>query len=102
MQCDESARFELLFVAVVHLVNLRLLFILVKRLTSGTSTSPAIIAIAPQLMGEARFSGSDAAAFVSSGKKPRLNRNIDTTVIPTPQIKLAQHAVFVTLRENSP
>lgn len=68
MQCDESARFELLFVAVVHLVNLRLLFILVKRLTSGTSTSPAIIAIAPQLMGEARFSGSDAAAFVSSGK----------------------------------
>ena len=67
-----------------------------------TIISPTIIAIAPALIGDARLSGREAAAFVASGKKPRLNMHICTTVMPIPVTKLVHTAAFVTFALNSP
>ena len=54
-------------------------------LTTGTTTSPAIIATAPALIGEAMYP-----------------MNILDTVMPTPQIKLAHTAALVTPFQYKP
>lgn len=73
-----------------------------KRLTNGTRIRDRIIKIAPALIGEARFSGSDAADAESDGNQPKPNRTICTSVNLTPEIRLVQTAAFMIFLLNSP
>ena len=79
-------------------------FCFVKRLTIGTRTSPNSIANAPALRGDITlsFQPFEATVSTSSGNQPRLNRHICTTVMPTPEIRLAQTAALVIFLENRP
>ena len=75
----------------------------VNKLTRGTTIIERIIAIAPMLIGEARFSLNEAACFVSSGKSPNPNRIMCPTVMPMPRIKLVHTAgleIFLLKRPN--
>lgn len=77
---------------------------LVKKLTRGTRTNPKSIANAPALIGERMLSLQPNALTLSTkdGKSPKLKRIICTTVMPTPEMKLAHTEAFVIFFENRP
>ena len=63
---------------------------------TGTTIKDKIIRIAPILIGDARFSGREAADFVRAGNQPNPNRIMCPIVPPTPRMKLVQTAGTVT------